>query len=384
MVALTRSMEFVDHRHRGRGAAARDQPDQALRPRFNVAAARRQELPRHRHPPRPPVAAAAQAPRRAREPGDYFGPFASAGAVNRTLNTLQKAFLLRSCSRQRLRDPHPALHAAPDQALLGALRRPDRPRDYAPSSTRARLPGRPSREVQAALSQRDARPRPSARVRARRRAARPHPRAGHIQSPRAINPDDGGRGRRLRRSTPRAARPACRCSSSAPARTGATAPTSRASTRIRRRPRSLAAFLGQFYDDRPPPKLILVSLEPCRARAAGGGAPPSRPAARWRSPCRSAARSAQLVEHALDQRPRGAGAADGRERQRRRKLLTGVARRFGLEAPPERIEVYDNSHIMGTNAVGAMIVAGPEGFQQEPVPQVQHQGPSSRPATTSA
>src|SRR6185437_1864615 len=46
------------------------------------------------------------------------------------------------------------------------------------------------------------------------------------------------------------------------------------------------------------------------------------------------------------------------------KLLAGVCEAFGLETSPERIEVYDNSHIMGTNAVGAMIVAGPEGFQK--------------------
>ena len=68
----------------------------------------------------------AQAPRRAHPiKGDYFGPFASAWAVNRTLNTLQKAFLLRSCSDSVYETPHAALHAAPDPALLGALHRPD-------------------------------------------------------------------------------------------------------------------------------------------------------------------------------------------------------------------------------------------------------------------
>ena len=66
-------------------------------------------------------------------------------------------------------------------------------------------------------------------------------------------------------------------------------------------------------------------------------------------------------------------------------LLEGLAEAFGLDGPPERIEVYDNSHIMGTNAVGGMIVAGPEGFDEVAVPQVQHHArPSSPPATTSA
>ena len=58
--------------------------------------------------------------------GDYFGPFASAGAVNRTINMLERAFLLRSCSDPDVREPHAALPAVPDQALLGALHGRDR------------------------------------------------------------------------------------------------------------------------------------------------------------------------------------------------------------------------------------------------------------------
>ena len=61
------------------------------------------------------------------------------------------------------------------------------------------------------------------------------------------------------------------------------------------------------------------------------------------------------------------------ERGTQRQLLEGVARVFGLDAPPERIEVYDNSHIQGTAPIGAMIVAGPEGFTKNSLPQVQHQ-----------
>ena len=58
-------------------------------------------------------------------PGGYFGPFASAGAVNRTINALQKAFLRPLLLRQRVREPHPAVPALSDQALLGALHRRD-------------------------------------------------------------------------------------------------------------------------------------------------------------------------------------------------------------------------------------------------------------------
>ena len=72
---------------------------------------------------------------------------------------------------------------------------------------------------------------------------------------------------------------------------------------------------------------------------------------------------AELVEHALTNARQALGRKMA-ESSAQGKLLNGVAEAFGLETPPERIEVYDNSHIMGTNAVGGMIVAGPDGFQK--------------------
>jgi len=71
----------------------------------------------------------------------------------------------------------------------------------------------------------------------------------------------------------------------------------------------------------------------------------------------------QLVDHALTNAREALGRKMA-ESSAQTKLLAGVCEAFGLEASPERIEVYDNSHIMGTNAVGGMIVAGPEGFQK--------------------
>jgi len=124
----------------------------------------------------------------------------------------------------------------------------------------------------------------------------------------------------------------------------------------------MAAFLGQFYEDRPIPRLILVSAEPderellreafsIKARRKVEIAKPSRGEKR------------ELVDHALSNAREALGRkmAEGSAQAR---LLAGVAEAFGLESQPERIEVYDNSHIMGTNAVGGMIVAGPEGFQK--------------------
>jgi excinuclease ABC subunit C len=124
----------------------------------------------------------------------------------------------------------------------------------------------------------------------------------------------------------------------------------------------LAAFLGQFYDDKPPPGLVLLSAEvPERALLAEALSARAGHRVEVHVPERGDKRKA--VEHAL---------ANAREALVRRRvddarqaeLLAGVAAAFGLPAPPERIEVYDNSHIMGREAVGAMVVAGSAGFMK--------------------
>jgi excinuclease ABC subunit C len=127
-------------------------------------------------------------------------------------------------------------------------------------------------------------------------------------------------------------------------------------------PEVMAAFLGQFYDDKPIPKLVLVNIEPAEtellaeAFALKGGRKVDILRPRRGEKCR-------LVEHALTNAREALGRRMA-ESSAQTKLLAGVCEAFGLEAQPERIEVYDNSHIMGTNAVGAMIVAGPDGFQK--------------------
>ncbi|MBP2316757.1 excinuclease ABC subunit UvrC [Azospirillum soli] len=124
----------------------------------------------------------------------------------------------------------------------------------------------------------------------------------------------------------------------------------------------LAAFTAQLYEDTPPPHRLLLSHDlPDRALlgealtlAAGRRVEVEVP---QRGPKR------RIVEHALT----NAREAHGRrmaERSAQAKLLAGVARLFGLPGIPARIEVYDNSHIQGAFPVGAMIVAGPEGFQR--------------------
>ena len=125
----------------------------------------------------------------------------------------------------------------------------------------------------------------------------------------------------------------------------------------------LEAFIGQFYEDRTPPRLVLLShemsepdvLEEALRTRAGYKV-------RVETPQRGEKRD--LVNHAL-QNAREALGRQLAEGASHRALLEGVGEIFGLEETPRRIEVYDNSHISGTNAVGGMIVAGEEGFSKK-------------------
>ena len=122
----------------------------------------------------------------------------------------------------------------------------------------------------------------------------------------------------------------------------------------------LSSFLAQFYDDKPPPKLILLSheIEECALLAdalsvkAGRKVEVSVP---------QRGEKKEMIAHALTNAREALGRklADTATQGR---LLEGLASTLQLPHPPKRIEVYDNSHIQGTNAVGAMIVAGPDGF----------------------
>jgi len=124
----------------------------------------------------------------------------------------------------------------------------------------------------------------------------------------------------------------------------------------------LSAFLAQFYDDKPVPALILVSHE-VEDRALLEQAFSTRSGRKVEIAYPRRGEKKELVDHALA----NAREALGRklaDTASQRKLLDALAGCFGLARAPRRIEVYDNSHIQGTNAVGAMVVAGPEGFQK--------------------
>jgi excinuclease ABC subunit C len=292
--------------------------------------------------------------------GDYFGPFASAGAVNRTLIALQRAFLLRSCS-----DSVFASRTRP--CLLYQIKRCSAPCtgriDEAGyqrllADARAFLSGR-SKEVQERLAQRmqelsDALEFESAALlRDRIRALT------QVQGRQDINVEGLGDADVIA-----AHQAGGHTSIQVFFFRGGQNWGNRAYFPSHDRQLALdevlAAFLGQFYDNKPPPRLLLLSDMPADADLLSDAlAAHAGHKVELLVPQRGDKR--KLVEHAL-LNAREALARKLAESSTQQKLLAGVAAVFGLDAPPQRIEVYDNSHIQGSYAVGAMIVAGPEGF----------------------
>jgi excinuclease ABC subunit C len=293
---------------------------------------------------------------------EYFGPFASAGAVNRTLIALQRAFLLRSCSDSMFASrTRPCLLYQIKRCSAPCVGRIDQ-ESYGRFVAEARdfLRGR-GRDVQSGLAQ-DMQAasealdfEAAALIRDRIRALT------HVQGQQDINVQSvadadviaahqaggqtsiqvfffrGGQNWGNRAYFP---------------------------SHDRQLPveEVLASFVGQFYDNKPPPSLILLSHALAEA-ALIAEALTVRADRKVTLLVPQRGEKARLLSHALN----NAREALGRrlaESASQRKLLEGVAATFGLEAPPRRIEVYDNSHIQGTNAVGAMIVAGPEGLMK--------------------
>jgi len=294
--------------------------------------------------------------------GVYFGPFASAGAVNRTLNALQRAFLLRSCSDS-------VFESRTRPCLLFQIKRCSAPcvgrveqGDYATlvAEAEAFLAGK-SRAVQAELvSEMNAASQAldferAARFRDRLKAM------SHVQSHQGINPSTFNEADVF----------AAHCQGGAvciqvfffragqnwgnrpyfPRATGDLSPAE-----------VLEAFIGQFYDERTAPALVLTS-ELLAGRELLAEALSLRAERRVEIAVPQRGEKREIMAMALQNAREQLGRRLA-ENSAQRELLEGVAVKFGLESPPRRIEVYDNSHIMGTNAVGAMIVAGADGFEK--------------------
>ena len=362
MVDLTRSMEFVTTRTETDALLLEINLIKQLKPRFNVLLRDDKSFPeiviRREHP-----AAQLRKHRGAHTiKGDYFGPFASALSVNRTLNTLQKAFLLRSCSDNvyETRTRPCMLHqikrcAAPCTGLIGledynAL--VDQAEDFLRGKSRAVI-ARLSAEMQAASD--DMEFERAARIRDRIRAL------ASVSQEQQINPEtleeadvfalhaEGGQA----------------CVQVFFFRAGQNWGNRAYFPRVDKSDEDaevMSAFLGQFYDDKPIPRLVLTNVEPAeRALLAEAFAIKAGRKVEIVQPRRG--EKADLVAHALTNAREALGRKMA-ESSAQSKLLSGVCEAFGLDGPPERIEVYDNAHIMGANAVGGMIVAGPDGFQK--------------------
>jgi excinuclease ABC subunit C len=359
MVHETRSMEFVRTRSEVEALLLESNLIKRLKPRYNVSLRDDKSFPyieltsKHEFP-------RLAKHRGSRSEGTYYGPFASAGAVDRTIVALQRAFMIRSCADtvfstrsrpclqyqiKRCTAPCVGLVSAEDYA--GQI---DEVKGFLAGNSKAVQESfvREMKEASDAMDFERA-----ARFRDRIRAL------ASIQAHQDINSadlgdadviaayQDGGqtciqvfffRGGRNYGNRPYF-------------------PSHDHSVPVEE---VLAAFIAQFYEDKAPPPLVLLShVIPeqeliCEALAVRAGrkvelATPQR------------GDKKRLIEHAAD----NAREAHGRrmvESASQRELLKKVGEAFGLDAPPERIEVYDNSHIQGAFAVGAMIVAGPEGF----------------------
>jgi excinuclease ABC subunit C len=362
MIAATTAIEFVSTASETEALLLEANLIKRLRPRFNVLLRDDKSFPYIL------ITADHVAPqilkhRGARNrKGDYYGPFAAVNAVNRTITALERAFLVRSCSDA-------VYDSRTRPCLLHQIKRCSAPctgeishTDYAElvREAKAFLSGRSgavkeqlAREMEAASTALDFERAAVLRDRLAALAA--------VQSHQGINPrgveeadvfavhQEGGffcievfffrTGQNWgnRAYFPKADR------SLGPAEV-------------------LGAFLAQFYDDKPCPRCIFISHDiPDRALLAEALTVKSGRKVEVSVPQRGEKK--ELIAHAMANAREALGRklADTASQQR---LLAALATAFGLARPPGRIEIYDNSHIQGTNAVGAMVVAGPEGFRK--------------------
>ena len=360
MIAETCSMMFLSTRTEMEALLLEQNLIKQLKPRYNVLLRDDKSFPNilvAKDHPYPQIRKHRGAKT---DKGSYYGPFASAGAVNNTLNQLQKVFLLRSCTDT-------VFEGRSRPCLLYQIKRCSAPcvgyvsgADYAALVADAErfLQGKSTR-VQGALA-RQMEDAAEAMEFERAAALRDRIRAlTQVQASQGINPRgvaegdvialhmEGGQAcvqvffiRANQNWGNRDYYP----------RTGSGAEA----------PEVLEAFVGQFYADREPPKLILLSHD-IEDRTLMEEALSEKLGRKVEIKVPQRGERAELIENA-QRNARESLARKMSETATQGKLLDGLAEALELESRPGRIEVYDNSHIMGSNAVGGMIVAGPDGF----------------------
>ncbi len=362
MISETASMMFLSTRTETEALLLEQNLIKQLKPRYNVLLRDDKSFPNILLTGNHPFPMVKKHRGARKEKGDYFGPFASASAVNRTLSQLQKAFQLRTCT-----DAVFASRTRP--CLLYQIKRCSAPcvgliseEEYAVSVADAKrfLSGK-STELQEGLA-RQMQEASEAMEFERAAALRDRIRAlTAVQTAQGINPRTVAEGDVIALHMDQGQ--ACvqvffirahqnwgnhdyypRLAGDAEAG------------------EVMQAFVGQFYDQREPPPVVLLShglddpdlmaeaLTQKRGRKVAITVP-------------QRGEKAELVEGAL-RNARESLARRMSESATQARLLEGLAEAFDLDGPPQRIEVYDNSHISGTNAVGAFIVAGPEGYEK--------------------
>jgi excinuclease ABC subunit C len=360
MIGLTASMEFVTTRTETEALLLEANLIKRLRPRFNVLMRDDKSFPyilltgdhkapglfKHR---------GAQSKK-----GDYFGPFASAGAVGRTINALQRAFLLRTCTDS-------VFESRSRPCLLYQIKRCSAPCTGEISiegynefvgEAKAFLSGR-SQAIQSSMSK-------TMQLASENldfeRAAIYRDRISAltaIQSHQGINPQTTNEADVFAIQQ----QGGMTCIQVFFFRTGQNwgnrAYFPKADP-LMEPEEVLGAFISQFYDNKPVPKLVLTSetLSEADLMAEALSLKANRKVT-VSKPVRGEKRD--LVAHALGNAHEALGRRFA-ETSSHAKLIQAAVEALHLSRVPRRIEVYDNSHIMGTNAVGAMIVAGPEGF----------------------
>ncbi len=309
-----------------------------------------------------------------RKGASYWGPFASAWAVNQTLTALQRVFLLRSC-----RDT--VFESRDRPCLLYQIRRCSAPcvgrisqADYAGLVDQAKqfLSGQtPSiqkelaKEMEAAAEKLEFER--AAAIRDRIRGLT------HVQGRDRINLEGVGDADVVALHQ-LAGRSCVQVFFFRGGRNNGNRPFFLSNAQAEQAPEEvLGSFLGQLYDDLPPPPLVLLSHEPPeKALIAEALSLKAGRKVELHRPQRGDKRA--IVEHA-ETNAREALERKLAEGTAQEALLQGVAKLFELPSTPERIEVYDNSHIQGANAYGVMIAAGPEGFRKSAYRKFAIRGP---------
>jgi excinuclease ABC subunit C len=360
MISETTSMMFLTTRTELEALLLEQNLIKQLKPRYNVLLRDDKSFPNILISTEHPFPQLKKHRGKKTEKGSYFGPFASAGAVNRTLNQLQKVFLLRNCSDamfdsrtrpclqyQIKRCAAPCVLRVSSEGYAGLVSDAERFLQGKTTTVQSDLAKAMAEASQAMEFER------AAALRDRIRALT------QVQQSQGINPQ----------GVPEAdviavhleTGQACvqvffiRANQSWGNRdfypkTGLGA----------EEPEILEAFVTQFYDDKEPPRLVLLS-HPLENPDLVTEALAIRAGRKVEVAVPLRGEKVELVENAL-RNARESLARKMSESSTQSKLLEGLAEVFDLDASPRRIEVYDNSHIQGTNAVGGMIVAGADGF----------------------